>query len=70
MFDGYTKVEQTSDVLTGAGPIGAIRTGTVRMTFVCSNDTRTAILLKGVLNVPRFLINLVSVSRLQEKRVY
>ncbi len=70
MFDGYTKVEKTSDVLTWAGPIRAIGTGTVRMTLVCSNNTRTAILLKGVLNVLRFLLNLVSVSCLQEKRVY
>ncbi len=40
------------------------------MTLVCSKSARTAILLKGVLDVPGFLTNLVSVSRLQEKGVY
>ena len=37
MFEGYTKVKQTSDVWTRAGPIRAIGTETVRMTLVCSN---------------------------------
>ena len=67
MFEGYTKVEPTSDVWTEAEPIRAIRTGTVQMTLVCPNGARTAILLKGVLYVPGFLTNLVSISHLQKK---
>ncbi len=70
MFEGYTKVETTSDLWTGAGPIRAIRTGTVQMTLVCPNVARTAILLKGVLYMLGFLTNLVSISRLQKKEVY
>ncbi len=70
MFEEYTKVEQTSDVWTGARPIKAIGTGTVRITFVCSNDAKTAISLKEVLLILGFLTNLVSVSRLREKEVY
>ncbi len=64
MFEEYTKVEQTSDVWTGAGPIKAKGTRTVRITLVCSKGAKTAISLKGVLHVPGFLTNLVSVSRL------
>ena len=70
MFEEYTKVEQTSAVWTGAGPIKAIGTGTIRITLVCFNGATTVILLKGVLHVPKFLTNLVLVSRLWEKGVY
>lgn len=70
MFQDYTKIQQSSAVWTGAGPIKAVGTGAVRITLVCSNGATTVILLKGVLHVPGFLTNLVSVSRLCEKGVY
>lgn len=42
----------------------------VQITLVCFKGAITVILLKGVLYVPGFLTNLISVSRLWEKSVY
>lgn len=70
MFQKYQKTEQSAADWTGAEPIKAIGVGSVRITLVRSSGETMVIILKGVLHVPGFLTNLVSVSRLREKEVY
>ena len=70
MFEKYTKIEQTFDIWTGVEPFKSMETGTVQITLVYSNSTRTVILLKEVLHVFKILTNLVLVFCLQIKRVY
>lgn len=70
MFKNYQKIEKTTAIWTGAGAIKAVGVGSVQITLICSTGETLVIILKGMLHVLRFLINLISVLQLREKRVY
>ena len=69
MFENYQKIEKTTAVWTGTGTIKVVRVRSMKITLVRSTREIMIIILKGVLHVPDFLINLVFVSQLWKKGV-